>query len=107
MNTYTSILGENIVKLIGKITYKEVNTYGDNLNFRCKLAVPIEERFQYIKITAWGKLAEALSELPNNSYIKLFGHIEESSYEVKCKYCNGPSKAYWTTIVVDNFVLLN
>jgi len=104
---YTSILGENIVKLIGKISYKEVNTYGDRINFRCKLAVPIEEAFQYIKISAWGKMAEALGELPNGTYIKLFGHIEESSFTTNCKYCKGPSTTYWTSVSVDNFVVVS
>ena len=101
-----NILGENFVKLIGKIKYKEVNTYEGNLNFRCKLAVPIDDKFQYIKIGAWGALAESLSELSNDTWVKIHGHIEESSYDVKCKYCQGPSKAYWTSIAVDNYIIL-
>jgi hypothetical protein len=106
MSTYTNILGENIVKLVGKISYKETNTYGNDLNFRCKLAIPIDDKFQYIKVTAWGKTAEYLDELPNGTYIKLFGHIEESSYEVKCNYCKGPYTGYWTVVAIDNFVII-
>lgn len=101
-----NILGENFVKLIGKIKYKEVNTYNTNLNFRCKLAVPISDSFQYIKIVAWGSLAESLADLANDTWIKVQGHIEESSYDSKCKYCQGPSKAYWTSVVVDNYIIL-
>ncbi len=99
-------LGDNIVKLSGKIMYKEVNVYNDSTSFKCKLAVPIEDAFQYIKIAAWGKNADALALLPNGTFIKLFGHIEETSYETKCKYCQGPQKVYWTNVMVDNFIIL-
>ena len=99
-----NILGENIVKLIGKITYKSTNVYGDSYNFRCKLAVPINDSFQYIKVEAWGTQAKLLEELPNGSYIKIYGHIEESSFEGNCSYCKGPSKIYWTVVVIDNFI---
>ncbi len=102
-----NILGDNIVKLVGKIKYKEVNFYNDVANFKCKLAVPTEDSFQYIKIGAWGKIAELLAELPNDTYIKLFGHIEETSYDTKCKYCQGPQKVYWTNVIVDSFIILN
>ena len=101
-----SILGENFVKLIGIIKYKEVSTYNDYLNFKCKLAVPINESFQYIKVAAWGSLAESLAELPNDTWIKVHGHIEETSYDGKCRYCNGSSKAYWTNVVIDNYIVL-
>lgn len=101
-----SILGENFVKLIGIVKYKEVSTYNEYLNFKCKLAVPINESFQYIKVAAWGSLAESLAELPNDTWIKLHGHIEETSYDSKCRYCNGPSKAYWTNVVIDNYIVL-
>ncbi len=101
-----NISGENIVKLVGKISYREVSIYSDITNYKCKLALPIDDKFQYVKIGAWGKIAEALAELPNGTYIKLFGHIEETSYDTKCKYCQGPSKAYWTNVVVDNFIVL-
>lgn len=101
-----TILGENIVKLVGKISFKEVTTYSNVTNFKCKLAVPIDDKFQYIKIVAWGNMADTLSELPNGTYIKLYGHIEETSYDTKCKYCQGPSKVYWTNVVVDNFIVV-
>lgn len=101
-----NILGENIVKLVGKITYKEVNTYDSTVSFKCKLAVPVGEHFQYIKVNAWGSLAESLAELPNNTWIRLFGHIEESTYESKCRYCKGVSKAYWTSVGIDNYIVL-
>jgi len=101
-----NILGENYVKLIGKIKYKEVNTYQDYLSFRCKLAVPINEEFQYVKVSAWGPLAESLSELPNDTWIKIHGHIEESSFDSKCKYCRGLSKTYWTSVGIDSYIIL-
>ena len=70
------------------------------------MAVPIDESFQYIKVAAWGSLAESLSELSNNTWIKIHGHIEETSYDSKCKYCGGPAKAYWTNVVIDNYIVL-
>lgn len=100
------ILGENFVKLVGKITYKELTEYNGYISFKCKLAVPIQEKFQYIKVDAWGELAETLGDLPNGTWIKAYGHIAESSYDSKCKYCQGISKAYWTSVTINNFVVL-
>ncbi len=101
-----NLLGENFVKLIGKVSYKEVNIYNGNPNFRCKLAVPIEDKFQYIKVGAWGSLAESLAELSEGTWIKLYGHIEESSYDSKCRYCQGLSKSYWTSVNINNYIIL-
>jgi len=102
--------GENFVILMGKITYpsfKELDN--DNYMFKAKLAIPSPDDcglFQYIKIGAWGNLAEALSVLPKDSYVRIHGHIEESSYDGQCRYCKGSDKKYWTEIIVDNFILI-
>lgn len=101
-----NLLGENFVKLVGKITYKSVTEYNGYASFKCKLAVPIREQFQYVKVDAWGDLAEQLGELPNGTWIKVHGHIAETSYDSKCRYCQGSSKAYWTSVGIDNFVVL-
>lgn len=101
-----NLLGENFVKLVGKISYKQVNEYNGYTSWKCKLAVPIREEFQYIKIDAWGALADQLAELPNGTWIKVQGHIAETSFDSKCKYCQGASRMYWTSVGVDNFVVL-
>ena len=98
--------GENYVKLVGYIKYRELASYNDYSNFKCKLAIPINESFQYIKVAAWGDLAESLAELPEGTCVKIHGHIEETSYSSKCKYCSGPLKVYWTNVVVDNYIII-
>ena len=100
------ISGENFVKLVGKIKYKEFSYYNDYLNFKCKLAIPLGESFQFIKLSACGDIAEALNDLSEDTFIKVLGHIEEVSYDNKCRYCKGPYKSYWTNVVVDNFIVL-
>lgn len=100
--------GENFVKLTGQIKYPElkvVGQYNSNL-FKGKLAIPVQDqngRFQYLKIAAWNDIAKALSEA-GESYVTIHGHIEERSYDGKCRHCGGPDKKYWTEVVVDNFV---
>ena len=102
------MIGENFVSLTGKITYPNLKMVGQNNNnlFNAKLAIPTKTQgnFQYIKITAWGSLAESLSELKEGTFVKVHGHIEERSYDGKCKHCGGFDKKYWTNVVVDNFV---
>lgn len=100
------ILGENYVKLIGKITYKKFKEFEGGAHFSCKLAVPIGTEHQYVKIAAWNPMAERLNELTNGSWIKVHGHIEESSYDTNCRYCKGVYKAYWTVVMIDNFIVL-
>jgi hypothetical protein len=102
------IIGENFVKLTGTIKYPELKTVGaGNYSlFKGKLAIPVQDkegRFQYLKIAAWNDLAEALNEV-GDRYITIHGHIEERSYDGKCRHCGGPEKKYWTEVVVDNFV---
>lgn len=102
------MIGENFVSLTGKITYPNLKMVGQNNSnlFNAKLAIPTKTKgsFQYIKITAWGSMAESLNEVPENSFVKVHGHIEERSYDGKCKHCGGYDKKFWTNVVVDNFV---
>ena len=101
--------GENFVILQGKITrpkLQHVGQYNTSL-FKGSLAIPTPDNtYQYIKIAAWNDLADALDEVPKNSYIKLHGHIEESSFNGKCRHCNGPDKKYWTEVFVDTFIII-
>lgn len=103
------MIGENFVSLTGKITYPNLKTVGMNNNslLNAKLAIPTGNgKNQYIKIAAWGPTAEALAELSEETFIKLHGHIEERSYDGKCRHCKGYSKTYWTNVVVDNFIIV-
>jgi single-stranded DNA-binding protein len=103
------MIGENFVSLTGKIEYPNLKSVGANntslLNGR--LAIPTDKGSnQYIKIAAWGTTAESLAELGKNTFVKVHGHIEERSYDGKCRHCGGFDKKYWTNVVVDNFVVV-
>ena len=100
--------GENFVSLKGWIQQSNLKTVGDqnSMLFKGKFVIPIGDRKQYIKIGAWGSIAEGLNELPKGSFVHIHGHIEESSYGGKCRYCNGSEKKYWTEVIIDNFVVL-
>lgn len=101
--------GENFVILKGYIQYPNLKTVGTNNTslFNAKLAIPTQDgKKQYIKIAGWGSIAEALNEVPNEMWIKVNGHIEERSYDGKCKHCAGFDKKYWTNVVVDNFMIV-
>lgn len=103
--------GKNFVELQGKIMWPTLRTVGNNYKlFKSKIAIPIEGhdgKFQYLKIAAWNATAEAIGELAEESFIKIHGHIEERSYDGKCKECGGSEKKYWTEVVVDNFIVVN
>lgn len=99
--------GENFVILIGKIAapkYKEFDGGGKILNG--KIAIPINGDTQYIKFSAWNTLAEDMYALKRGTFVKIHGHIEERSYDGKCRHCGGSSKKFWTEVVVDNFTIL-
>lgn len=97
--------GENFVSLKGRIVYPSFKEVGDNNTalLKGKLQIPISDRAQQVKVSAWGAVAEALSELPSKTLIHIHGHIEESSYDAACKFCKGREKKYWTEVVIDNF----
>lgn len=101
--------GSNFVELVGKIIYPDFKTVGSGSRlFKAKLAIPLDAgKFQYIKIAGWNERAEALAELPENTFIKIHGHIEERRYEGKCKKCGNAEYKYWTEVLVDNFVVVN
>lgn len=102
------MLGENFVSLVGKIEKSSFKTVGQNNSslFKANLAIPTQNanNFQYIKIVAWGSMADGLIELSSGIFVKIHGHIEENSYNGKCRHCGGFDKKYWTNVVVDNFI---
>ena len=102
------MIGENFVILIGKVSYpkyKEFDGGGRLLNG--KIAIPINNSTQYIKFSAWNDIAESLHSLKKGVFVKIHGHIEERSYDGKCRHCGGADKKFWTEVVVDNFITLN
>jgi len=101
--------GKNFVELTGKVVYPELKIVGNGYNlFKAKIAIPVgtedQKKFQYVKVAGWNTVAEALGELKENAYVKIHGHIEERSYEGKCKGCGAVEKKYWTEVVIDNFI---
>lgn len=101
--------GENFVSLKGYIsrgTFKEVGQFNTGL-FKGSLAIPTEKGTnQYLKIAAWGEIAEAMRDTDSKLMIHIHGHVEESSYDGKCRHCQGPEKKYWSEIVIGNFTII-
>ena len=104
------MIGENFVSLTGRIDRPNLKQVGVNNSslFNGTLVIPTETegRNQYIKLSAWGSVAEALKDVPKTSFVKVHGHIEERSYDGKCRHCGGFDKKYWTSVVVGNFIIL-
>lgn len=100
--------GENFVSLKGKIGAGELKTVGDNETklFKGKIKIPMRGVDNYVKISAWGGTAEALSETPKNKFVHIQGRIEERSYDGECRHCHGPEKKYWTEVAVENFAVI-
>jgi len=101
--------GENFVSLTGKLEYPKLKQVGTNNTslFNASLAIPTSDgKKQYIKLAAWGSTAEAMKEVPKTVFVKVHGHIEERSFDGKCRHCGGFDKKFWTNVVVDNFVAL-
>lgn len=103
------MLGENFVSLTGKLQNKKLKEVGMNNNslLNATIAIPTQKgNNQYIKVAAWGSMAEALSDLHKDVFVKIHGHIEERSYDGKCRHCSGYDKKFWTNVVIDNFVIV-
>jgi len=101
------MIGENFVTLTGRITRPTLKNVGQNniALFKGTIAIPTSKGTnQFVRIAAWAEIAEALMLIGPDAVVKTHGHIEESSYEGKCKHCQGPEKKYWTEVVIDNFV---
>lgn len=105
------VKGENYVKLIGKVVYPSLKKFGDNnFLFKGKIRIPTQdekEHFQYVKVAAWGSLAEALEMVSPKADVCILGHIEERSYNTTCRHCGGPDKKFWTEVMVDSFVTID
>ena len=109
--------GSNFVELVGFIKYPQLReTRNGNYLFQGKVAVPFsyqdretkeqKEGSKYIKISAWGDLAQDLANLSEDTPIKVHGVFNERSYDSNCKSCGAPEKKYWTDVLVNNFVIV-
>jgi hypothetical protein len=101
--------GINFVELKGKIVSPQFKTVtGNHKLFKSKIAIPTPNgRHQYLKVAAWNSNAEGLNELSENTFIKVQGHIEERSYEGKCRHCGGDERKYWTEVIIDYFIVVD
>jgi len=108
MGTYMSLCGDNFVKLVGVVTKKQVTAYGDSTLFKCILSIPTpgNQGDQKIGVSTWGEKALYLNDIQEGTWLRIFGHIEKTSYKTKCRYCSGATTSYWTDVVIDNFVVL-
>ena len=102
--------GENFVIAQGRIfnpIYKLVGMNNYPM-FKASLGIPTAERkgYQFIRVTAWYDIAEALSEINSDTFIKIHGHIENSSYNAPCRFCQSLDKKYSTDVIIDNFTIL-
>lgn len=105
---------KNYVELEGRIQYPKKAVVGDGYSkFQAKLAITEDHEFEdgtsksftsYIKIVAWGPVADSMAELPENAVVRVQGSISERSYDGVCKKCNAPEKKYWTDVRVNNFI---
>lgn len=99
--------GENFVSLTGKLVRPKFTEFESGAKlFKAQLAIPdgSAKHFQYIKICCWGDAGEDLYNLRGGTvYIRIHGHIEESSYDGACMHCGGKNKKYYTEVIVDNF----
>jgi hypothetical protein len=102
------MVGENFVKLKGYVIGKTFKYVGANNTamFKGSLEIPADDgKKQFIKIAAWGSIAEDLNSFNGKTFVKIHGHIEESSFESNCNGCNMPMRKYWTEVLVDNFIV--
>jgi len=101
--------GENFVRMVGFVKYPKYKIVGQNNSpmFKGSLALPVNGKYQYVKVAAWYDMAEALNELPAETFIKIHGHVEESSYYGACRKCGNEEKKYWTEVIIDNFIVIN
>lgn len=112
-----SYKGVNFVELQGKLSSgKSTVSRNGRAHYTAKLCIPktFTDSFgkdvnsvDYIKIGAWGELAESFADVSEGSWVKIHGEYEERSYDSSCSSCSSPTKKYWSEIQVHNFVVLD
>jgi hypothetical protein len=99
--------GENFVSLTGYLRSVKLNEYSSGaILLRGRLDIPDGEGgYQSINVSCWGELAEALYTMGKNKCVRIHGHLDESKYDKKCKFCSGTSRASYFVVTIDNFML--
>lgn len=106
----------NFVELVGYMRYPQLQeTRNGNLKFQGKVAIPFQytdrtsgeqkEGNNYVKISAWGDLAQSLGDVEDGTPVRVHGVYNERSYDGNCKSCGAAEKKYWTDVLVNNFVV--
>lgn len=109
--------GNNFVELVGFLKYPELReTRNGNFHFQGKVAVPFtykdrqtgeqKDGNRYVKISAWGDMAQELSAVPDGTPVKVHGIFNERSYDGNCKTCGSTEKKYWTDVLVNNWIVV-
>lgn len=103
--------GENFVNfkgVLGKPFLKKVGASSGVSMLKSQLRINIagnSKKSQELGIMAWGTVADGLKDAGEGALVHIHGHIEEKSYDGKCKHCGADEKRYITEFVVDNFAL--
>ena len=103
------MVGKNLIVLIGYITKPNLLEYDEGqFLFTATLSIPTDESErlkQKIKITSF-ECAEQLASIADDVPVRVEGHFETKPYTHMCTHCGNTERRYWTTIMVDNFVVL-
>ena len=100
-------VGDNFVRLEGKVSNIKVTTYSSGTSFRATLNINTNlGTCQKIPISGWGDVAEQLSSIKDGTLLRVYGHIETHSYKSNCRHCNGPITSFWTVIGIDYYLIL-
>lgn len=107
----------NSVELIGFLRYKSLSRFtNDYPRLKAKLEVHVSYDFgvfdetitsSFIKIVAWGDLAESLYDVEEGARVLVTGVLQEKEYIGKCNHCGANQKKYWSDVLVTNFVLVD
>lgn len=99
--------GENQFVLQGSVCWPELKQVGESGNslFKCKIKAPYvrddgSTGNSYVKITAWGDIAEALGGFQEGQVVKVTGHIQDRTWTTPTG-----QKRVFTDAVVTNFVV--
>lgn len=99
--------GENQFVLQGAVCWPELKQVGESGNslFKCKIKAPYvrddgSTGNSYVKITAWGDIAEALGNFQEGQVVKVTGHIQDRTWTTPTG-----QKRVFTDAVVTNFVV--
>lgn len=109
--------GRNEVILKGYLVSPALReTTNGRMHFQGKIAVPYTwvdretnqpvERSKYIKIAAWGEVAQDMGGLEEGTPLEVFGAYNERQYDGTCKACMAPEKKYWTEVLVGSFTVV-